>query len=204
MRLIRSSVLKAATLLGLAALLAAPAVQSQVYRYVDENGIIVLTNVEPDRNKVRKVENIGCYGTCIKGVDWHSTPLKRAEIREEVRAAAELFGVDEALVRAVVHAESWYNPKAESHAGAQGLMQLMPATQARFGVNDPFDPIDNISAGVAYLAHLLVRFENDWQLAVAAYNAGENAVARHGGIPPYAETREYVRRIGILRARYKG
>ncbi|MFN2333920.1 MAG: lytic transglycosylase domain-containing protein [Wenzhouxiangellaceae bacterium] len=204
MRLTFSTILITAALLSLVALLTAPTVQAQVYRYTDENGIIVLTNIEPDRNKVGKVENIGCYGTCIKGVDWYSTPLKRAEFRQEVRAAAELFEVDEALVRAVMHAESWYNPKAESRAGAQGLMQLMPATQARFGVSDPFDPIDNISAGVAYLAHLMVLFENDWELAVAAYNAGENAVTRHGGVPPYAETREYVRRIGILRARYKG
>ena len=113
-------------------------------------------------------------------------------------------GVDEALVRAIMHAESWFNPAAVSHAGAQGLMQLMPATQARFGVADPFDPVDNISAGVAYLAELLDEFDNDWELAVAAYNAGENAVRRHAGIPPFSETREYVRRIRILRMRYGG
>ncbi|MEX2497289.1 MAG: transglycosylase SLT domain-containing protein [Wenzhouxiangellaceae bacterium] len=180
------------------------AANAQVYRYEDENGITVLTNIKPEPGRYQDVRNIGCYGTCIKGVDWHATPLRRAEFSGEVRAAAEVHGVDEALVRAVMHAESWFNPSAVSHAGAQGLMQLMPATQSRFGVADPFDPLDNISAGVAYLAELLEDFENDWELAVAAYNAGETAVRKYGGIPPFAETREYVRRIRILRARYRG
>lgn len=178
--------------------------RAQVYRYTDENGITVLTNIKPEPGRYGNVRNVGCYGTCIKGVDWRATPLKRAEYREEVRAAAEVHGVDEALVRAIMHAESWFNPAAVSHAGAQGLMQLMPATQARFGVADPFDPLDNISAGVAYLAELLDEFENDWELAVAAYNAGENAVRKHAGIPPFSETQEYVRRIRILRMRYGG
>ncbi|MFO7762378.1 MAG: lytic transglycosylase domain-containing protein [Wenzhouxiangellaceae bacterium] len=177
---------------------------AQVYRYEDENGITVLTNVKPEPGRYENVRNVGCYGTCIKGVDWNATPLRRTEFREEVRGAAEVYGVDEALIRAIMHAESWFDVTAVSRAGAEGLMQLMPGTQARFGVSDPFDPLDNISAGVAYLAELLERFENDWELAVAAYNAGETAVRRHGGIPPYAETREYVRRVRILRARYGG
>lgn len=179
-------------------------VEGQVYRYEDENGITVLTNTKPKPGQYKDVRNIGCYGTCVKGVDWHATPLKRAEYRDEVRAAAEVHGVDEALVRAIMHAESWFDASAVSHAGAQGLMQLMPATQSRFGVADPFDPLDNISAGVAYLSELLKKFENDWELAVAAYNAGESAVTRYGGIPPFSETQEYVRRIRILRNRYDG
>ena len=178
--------------------------QAQVYRYTDENGITVLTNIRPEAGRYQDLRNVGCYGTCIKGVDWNATPLVRSEYREEVRTAAGVHGVDEALVRAIMHAESWFNPAAVSHAGAQGLMQLMPATQARFGVADPFDPLDNISAGAAYLAELLDEFDNDWELAVAAYNAGETAVRRHAGIPPFPETQEYVRRIRILRARYGG
>lgn len=192
----------AATTIWLGAV-SAPAA-AQVYRYEDEDGITVLTNVKPEAGRYENVRNVGCYGTCIKGVDWHATPLRRVEYREEVRGAAAVYGVDEALIRAIMHAESWFEVTAVSRAGAEGLMQLMPATQVRFGVSDPFDPLDNISAGVAYLAELLERFENDWELAVAAYNAGENAVRRHGGIPPYAETREYVRRVRILRARYGG
>ena len=177
---------------------------AQVYRYEDENGITVLTNVKPDPGRYQNVRNVGCYGTCIKGVDWHATPLRRAVYREEVRAAAELYDVDEALIRAIMHAESWFDVTAVSRAGAQGLMQLMPATQLRFGVADPFDPPENISAGVAYLAELMDEFGDDWELAVAAYNAGETAVRRHGGIPPFSETREYVRRVRILRMRYRG
>lgn len=185
----------------LPALLATTAA-AQVYRYTDENGITVLTNIRPDAERYPDLENVGCYGTCITGVDWHATPLRRAEYRLEVRAAAELYGVDPALVRAIMHAESWFNATAVSHAGAEGLMQLMPATQQRFGVADPFDPLDNISAGTAYLAELLERYDGDWQLAVAAYNAGETAVERYGGVPPYAETEEYLRRVRILRGRY--
>lgn len=181
--------------------LALPAA-AQVYRYTDEKGITVYTNVAPDKSRYR-VENLGCYGTCIRGVNWHSTPLKFREYNLEVSAASEVFGVDAALVRAVMHAESWFNPMAVSHAGAQGLMQLMPETQGRYGVSDPFDPLDNISAGVAYLARLLEEFGNDTDLAVAAYNAGENAVRRYGGVPPFAETREYVRRVNILYQRYR-
>lgn len=184
-------------------LCAALPVEAQVYRYTDEKGMTVYTNIPPDPNRYR-VENLGCYGTCIRGVNWNSTPLKLGEFDFEVQAASEVFGVDSALVRAVMHAESWFNPDAVSHAGAQGLMQLMPATQSRFGVTDPFDPLDNISAGVAYLAMLLKEFGDNIELAVAAYNAGENAVREHGGIPPFAETREYVRRVNILYRRYRG
>ena len=177
---------------------------AQVYRYKDENGITVLTNIKPDSGRYQNVRNVGCYGTCIKGVDWHATPLRRAVYREEIRVAAELYDVDEALIRAIMHAESWFDVTAVSRAGAQGLMQLMPATQLRFGVADPFDPPENILAGVAYLAELMDEFGDDWELAVAAFNAGETAVRRHGGIPPFSETREYVRRVRILRMRYRG
>lgn len=186
------------------AVLLAPPATGQVYRYTDDNGITVLTDVKPEAGRYRDVRNVGCYGTCITGVDWRATPLRTEAFRHEVRAAAEVHGVDEALIRAIMHAESWFEPGAVSHAGAEGLMQLMPATQRRFGVEDPFDPVDNISAGVAYLAELLDRFDRDWELAVAAYNAGPGAVVRHGGIPPYSETREYLRRVRILRGRYRG
>lgn len=174
----------------------------QVYRYVDEDGITVLTNVRPDPARYPEARNVGCYGTCITGVDWQATPLQRELFEVEVGEAVAETGVEEALVRAVIHAESWFNPDAVSHAGAEGLMQLMPATQQRFGVDDPFDPSANIAAGAALLAELLSRYEGDLELALAAYNAGESAVARHGGVPPFAETREYLRRIRILRQRY--
>ncbi len=181
--------------------LAMPA-EAQIYTYVDENGITVFTDRKPDSNRYR-VRNLGCFGTCRRGVDWERTPLKNGEFAAEIQAASEIFGVDAALVRAIMHAESWFQIDAVSHAGAQGLMQLMPATQRRFGVVDPFDPIDNITAGVAYLAWLLEEFDNDMTRAIAAYNAGENAVRRHDGVPPFPETREYVRRVNILLRRYR-
>lgn len=100
-----------------------------------------------------------------------------------------------ALVRAVVDAESKGNPYAISRAGAQGLMQLMPATQARYGVCDPYDPAANMDGGTRYLHDLLAKYHNDVQLALAAYNAGPGAVAYYHGIPPFAETRSYVARV---------
>lgn len=179
------------------------AAAAQVYRYVDENGVTVLTNIKPDRGRYPDAVNVGCYGTCIRGVDWHATPLRHDQFVDEVDTATERFGLDPALLRAIMHAESWFNPMAVSHAGAQGLMQLMPATAQHYGVEDPFDPSQNVIGGAAYLADLLRRYEGNWQLAVAAYNAGETAVAEYQGVPPYAETREYLRRVGILRDRYR-
>lgn len=176
-------------------------VDAQIYTYTDENGVTVFTDRKPDSDRYR-VHNLGCYGTCRKGVDWQRTPLKFGAFDAEIRAASEIFGVDDALVRAIVHAESWFEPEAVSRSGAQGLMQLMPATQRRFGVVNPFDPLDNVTAGVAYLAWLHEEFGGDLDRVIAAYNAGENAVRRHGGIPPYPETREYVRRVNILYRRY--
>ncbi|MFO1350397.1 MAG: lytic transglycosylase domain-containing protein [Gammaproteobacteria bacterium] len=100
------------------------------------------------------------------------------------------------LLHAVITAESGFNPKAVSHAGAMGLMQLMPGTATRFGVGDPFDPIANMQGGARYLRQLLDQFNNNLDLALAAYNAGEGAVMRYGNaIPPYAETKTYVKRV---------
>lgn len=113
-----------------------------------------------------------------------------------VEAACRASGVDEALVHAVILAESSYDPNAVSTAGAAGLMQLTPETAKRHGVRDPFDPADNIRGGVKHLKGLLALFDGDVELAIAAYNAGENAVIRAGyRIPPYAETERFVPRV---------
>lgn len=176
-------------------------VRAQVYAYTDENGITVLTSQKPDTTKYQ-VKNYGCFGTCRTGVNWERTPLKQTEYAMEVNDAASNFGVDKALIRAIIHAESWFEPKAVSKAGAVGLMQLMPATQKRFGVTDPHDPKQNINAGVAYLAWLMDEFDRDISHVISAYNAGENAVKRHNGVPPFTETQEYLRRVNILYERY--
>jgi len=112
-----------------------------------------------------------------------------------VRQLAPTYRLAPDLVLAVIQVESNFNPQAVSPKQAQGLMQLIPATAKRFDVSDPYDPHQNLRGGMAYLRWLLDRFKGDLKLALAGYNAGEGAVERHGGVPPYAETREYVRRV---------
>ena len=112
-----------------------------------------------------------------------------------VRRTAVQFEVEPELIDAVIRQESAYNPYAVSHKGAKGLMQLMPATAERFWVMDVFDPAENVQGGEKYLRQLLDRYDGDRRLALAAYNAGEGAVDRYGGVPPYAETQDYVDRI---------
>lgn len=111
--------------------------------------------------------------------------------------AGEREGVDPRFIHAVIWQESKYHPEARSHAGAQGLMQLMPATAERFGCRDGYDPEANISAGTKYLSWLLKRFEGDVALTLAGYNAGEGAVDKYKGVPPYTETQNYVRLITL-------
>jgi len=125
-----------------------------------------------------------------------TTAKRRDRYASAIDTEARRHGVDPDLVHAVIRAESAYNPKARSHAGACGLMQLMPATARRFGVRDIWEPAQNIRGGVTYLRFLLDRFGGDIRLVLAAYNAGEGAVAKYGNrIPPYRETRTYVRRV---------
>jgi soluble lytic murein transglycosylase-like protein len=146
-----------------------------------------------------------CYACGVQpGVSFASVRLNTDAYRDEIAAAAREFGVEEAIVRAVIHAESAYNPMALSRAGAQGLMQLMPATARRFGVSNSYDASQNIRGGVQYLAWLLRRFNGDLTLAAAGYNAGEGAVDRYKGVPPYSETQRYVQRVGMLAERYRG
>lgn len=185
---------------------AKPKVQrGAVYKYT-KNGVTHYTNRKPagQAAKVLFTYIETCFACSPSlGLDFNSVGLNVKDFADEILAASTANGVDPALVRAVIHAESAFNPNAMSRAGAQGLMQLIPATASRFGVTEPFAPAENIRGGVAYLAWLLKRFDGDIVRATAGYNAGEGAVDRYGGVPPYAETQVYVERVGILHERYK-
>ena len=144
--------------------------------------------VDPRKVEVAVVGKVAQVGTVVAPA--FEVP---AHVDALIAKAAEEHAVDPNLVRAVIKVESAYKPKARSHKGAMGLMQLMPATAREYGVRDAYDPAQNINAGVKHLRSLLDRF--DVRLAVAAYNAGAGAVQRYGGIPPYRETRDYVRKV---------
>lgn len=175
-----------------------------VYEYVDSKGIRNFTNLTPPSGvKARVVFKYCPACDPASKVDWRQIKLNRDAYNADIRRIAQAHSVDEALVRAVIHAESAFNPNALSSAGAQGLMQLMPGTARQYGVSDAWDPIQNIQGGVRYLRFLLDFFDGDTQLATAGYNAGENAVLRFSGIPPYAETQVYVQRVGVLYERYQ-
>ena len=178
--------------------------RADVYKFVDEDGMVNYTNVKPRGQSNVKTFSFPCYASDSKcnQMDWESIPLNRRAFVDEIQAAAEVFTVDESLIRAIIHAESAYHADALSPKGAQGLMQLMPATQKELEVENVFDPLNNIEGGTLYLSRLLDQFDQDVDLAAAAYNAGPGAVRRHGGVPPYKETREYVRRVKILYRRY--
>jgi soluble lytic murein transglycosylase-like protein len=119
-----------------------------------------------------------------------------------IQTKAREHKVDFALIKAIVHVESSFNPYAISHRGARGLMQLLPETAKRHGIVDVYDPAQNIEAGIRHLKYLKTLFGNQNHLVLAAYNAGENAVRRHGGIPPYTETQLYVRKVLLMKRRY--
>jgi soluble lytic murein transglycosylase-like protein len=183
--------------LGLGA--AAPAM-ADIYAYKDEKGIVHFTNIKglDSRYKLVRKED----GSPINPVSNYAARVfmpSQADIEKYshiIRTAAKAYGVESSLVHAVISAESGYDRYAISRTGAMGLMQLMPDTARRYGVQNMMDPTENIHGGVRYLADLLAMFKGRVDLAVAAYNAGENAVIRYGHkIPPYAETRHYVPKV---------
>lgn len=133
-------------------------------------------------------------------------PIGRARIKPysaQFRAAAKANGIEDAWLRAIAHAESYFDSRAVSPKGAQGVMQLMPETALDYGVIDPLSAVQSINAGAKHLRNLLRLYNDDYTLAAAAYNAGVGAVARYRGVPPYAETQGYVLKVEELRARYK-
>ncbi len=170
---------------GLLLLIPGTPTHAEVYVYVDANGVSHFTDA-PTKPYYRRLPAFGLP----RGVD-----LSRGQYADLINTISGEHGIDPLLVKAIIRAESNFDRRAVSKKGAQGLMQLMPDTAFRYAVRNPFDPEDNIRGGVQYLRYLHETFPSQLTLVVAAYNAGENAVLRHGGIPPYAETREYVRRV---------
>lgn len=158
----------------------------------------------PPVNMAYKILRYDCYACDPNStVNWFTTPLFLRPYNQLITAAATLNQLDPALIRAVIHAESAFRPTVISNKGAVGLMQLMPKTAELLGVTDASIPAQNIAAGSQYLASLLQQYEGDVDLALAAYNAGSSNVRRYAGIPPFAETQAYVKRVSILHKRYR-
>lgn len=177
-----------------------------VYKVERKGGITEYTNIKPAGNAFAVLFTY--IATCVacdihSKIDFARTALNLDAYRTEIAAAASDFGVDSSLIRAVIHAESAFNPMALSNKGAQGLMQLMPGTGRDLGVTDAFDAVQNIRGGARYLSQLLKDFNGDSHLATAAYNAGPGAVQKYRGVPPYDETQLYVQRVEQLRDRYQ-
>lgn len=176
----------------------------RVYTYRQKNGVVAFSDKVPARQSYSVME-FSCFACNPRStVNWNATRLFTEEYAAPIDLAARANGVDPALVRAVIHAESGFNPNARSRKGAMGLMQLMPGTASDMGVSDPLAPQQNIQGGVRYLAMLLAQYKGDVTLATAAYNAGPGAVDKYRGVPPFEETQTYVRRVKLLHERYRG
>lgn len=168
-------------------------VHAQIASYLDDQGKRVFVNADPPAT--RRVTHSSIPGGQPLAAPRPTYSLPRDLLDRLVNEAADRHGLDPNLLHAVIGAESGGNPAAVSPKGALGLMQLVPATAARFGVGDVFDPAQNVEAGAHYLRELLDRFNGSLPKALAAYNAGEGAVERSGGVPNYPETRSYVRKV---------
>ena len=174
----------------------------KIYKY-QKDGTVSFSD-RPPASGAYVLLSASCYACSLTSdINWSSTQLHLDKYTDAIDDAVRQYALDPALLRAMIHAESGFQPRARSPKGAMGLMQLMPGTARQMGVVDAWVPYSNIQGGAKYLASLLVRFSGDVPLAVAAYNAGPGAVQKHAGIPPYAETKVYVQRVQILRQRYR-
>jgi soluble lytic murein transglycosylase len=169
---------------------------ADVYVYKDKQGVLTFTNV-PTHQGFRRVIREGYVGSAGLGSSANT-------YEDLIRSASDRHSVDADLIRAVIKVESDFDSSARSNKGAMGLMQLMPETARLHNVVDVYNPSSNIEGGVRHLKLLLGKYQGDLELSLAAYNAGIKAVEKHGGIPPFAETREYVRRVLSYYQSYRG
>jgi soluble lytic murein transglycosylase-like protein len=178
---------------------------ADIYSYVDRDGTVHFTNIPGGdaryRLYMKSRDGRRRGGMAVAPSD--ASPERYNRYSQAIREAATLYQIPEELVRAVIKVESDYDPRAVSRVGATGLMQLMPETAQRMQVRDIMDPRENIMGGVRYLRVLANMFNGNLQLTLAGYNAGENAVVKHGGIPPFDETEEYVVRVLAYYRRYR-
>jgi soluble lytic murein transglycosylase-like protein len=182
-----------------------------LYVYVAPDGSRLVTDHprnDPGYRQIYRSGSTAHVGDVAAGryapapVSYRSRAARSSIYDKLIRRVARSQRLDPALLKAVIHVESDFNPYAVSRKGASGLMQLMPATAQRYGVRNLFDPVENLHGGARYLSELLQTYNNNQRLALAAYNAGETAVERYRGIPPYSETRNYVHKVLVLTNRY--
>jgi len=173
-------------------------VLADIYVFVDREGVMHFTNAptQPGARVFIKEKR----RTAVRRRRGNTDPAKYDHL---IHQYSQKHGVDPSLVKAVIRAESDFDPYTVSSKGAEGLMQLMPETSEKLNVFNPFDPRENIEAGVKYFKYLLQRFDHDLKLSLAAYNAGETVVTQYGGIPPYDETKTYVARVMQYYDEYK-
>ena len=181
-------------LLSIASLVCSPGGATEIYKWVDSSGTVHLTD-RPTHSGYQLIQ-LRNKRVKMSQINFRDREANRKRFSGKIAEVAQRHEVPEALLHALITIESVYDPNAVSRAGAVGLMQLMPATARRYGVYNRHDPTANLSAGTRYLKDLLTRFDNDVELALAGYNAGEKAVEKYDNqIPPYQETQEYVRKV---------
>ena len=194
MQIFSRQTLVLALLLSIGCVASGPSSAVEVYKYVDSKGRVHLTD-RPAHDGYQLIQKAG-KKLRMPRINFRDKDANRKRFASKIAEVASRYQVPEALIHAVITIESAYDPNAISRAGAVGLMQLMPATAKRYGVADRRNPSANLSGGTRYLKDLLLRFDSNLELVLAGYNAGENAVEKFGNrIPPFDETRNYVRKV---------